>query len=228
MSWRVLIKSGWDRETAQTAIADLCQGDASGIGADWQTLRARFLTDRLVSGGGKRTLHRCTIFLPRFSPVREVSGQAAHTARSARELAAMEAVRELHSRGELDNFLRPSLDTRITKFTATANSEDWLVSRLAGDRVEEWQWRSLQTWRKPPRMRLAQNSPLALDVRMADKLRSAAGCGGREVAGLAGGAAGCGGRAATTRQTFWLHSFQMVANQKLPDNGAAGQWATPE
>lgn len=196
MSWRVLVKSGWDREAAQTAIADLGGGGGGGLTSDVRSLRPRFLTDRLASADGKRLLFRCTIFLPRFCPVREVSGKSAPDARAARELAAMEAIRVLHGRGELDGYLRPSLETRVAEFEAAVEAEDWLVTRVAGDRIDEGNWSSLQTWRKPPQMRLSQNVPLALDMRMAPPQSVSA-------SGSANG---------TLRERFWLYSFQTVAS----------------
>eukprot|EP00892_Ulva_mutabilis_P000529 jgi/Ulvmu1/10477/UM064_0014.1 len=224
MSRRALVKIGWDCKAAQTAVADLTHGTATSLGADLHTLRARFLTDRLASADGRRLLYRCTIFLPRCSPVSEVCGRAAPNVRTAHESAAMLAVQTLHGRGELDDYLWPRLDTCISEFAAAVDSEDWLVTRVAGDRIEEGNWCTLQTWRKPPQMRLAQNTPLTLDIRMADaRCDMAAGGLGRGSsadAQSAGAPAMCskGQAAAADRKTFWLYSLQMVASKILPDS----------
>jgi hypothetical protein len=113
----------------------------------------------------KQVHFRTSIHLPRFSPIHEVTGKLANSARHARELAALEAVKLLHKVGELDNSLRPSLNKKIAEYVAMASSESWLEARVAGDRILQSNWDSLQTWRKPPYMRLEQNVPLSLDYR---------------------------------------------------------------
>jgi hypothetical protein len=173
MSWRVLAKCGWDKEAARAAIAGVIRTELDSTGPDDAVvLQPRFLSNRVYDPSRKRSVFQTTVHLPRYCGISPVTGRGAFSLRSARELAAIAAVQVLHQKGDLDDHLRPKIDIKIADYVGAAQGTDWLQTRVAGDRILESSWTMLQTWRKPPDMRLEQNVPLALDIRTAAALQT--------------------------------------------------------
>jgi Dicer dimerisation domain len=214
MSWRALVRCGWDAEAARAAIASAVRAEsgpaAREAAADAQMLRPRFLTRRVYDAKRRCTVFQATVHLPRFCAVKEVTGRPAFSCRAARENVALEAIKQLHAAGELDDHLRPHTENRISEFVAAARGEDWLESRLAGDRISEGAWATLQTWRKPPDMRIEQKVPLALDTRAAEARRAASAAAATAAPTL---------RSPSLGSPFWIYAFQITA---APKAGTAG------
>jgi hypothetical protein len=235
---KILASSGWDAEAAQAVSRNLSKPEHEDLGSDAHSLQPQYLTDRLYSAKYKCTVFRSTVYLPRSSHVKAVTGCIASNARLSREHAALEAIKRLHAVGELDDILRPKLDKQISSVMAAAR-EDWLSTRSAGDRVAEEHWQTLQTWRKPPVMCLPQNSSVALDHRAnAGSRLSAAGighpavqkeCPHAAVTLDSTGACTHGANSApeahsnttlqVATQQYWLYSFQLNT-VKRADNGS--------
>lgn len=88
------------------------------------------------------------------------------------------AIKELHDLKEVDDFLKPSTDSAMKKIMSASAQEDvvrWLDERVAGDRIDESSWAEMQTWRKPPDMKLQRSIPVALDYRSAVCLAAGSG-----------------------------------------------------
>lgn len=185
-----LIKCGWNREAAKSAaegassvIAERLWVDhllGSGVpsaarsrrngdcSSDLQALRPHFLTDSTFDAEQKCTVFQSTVYMPRVCPIKQIEGLAACSPKQAQELAALEAIKQLHELKEVDDFLKPASEKLIKKIlSASSSKEDWLEERIAGDRINENSWESMQTWRKPPDMLLPRNIPVALDYRAA-------------------------------------------------------------
>lgn len=142
------------------------------------------------------------------------------------------AIKELHELKEVDDFLKPSSDSAIKKIMSASSQEDvvrWLDERVAGDRIDESSWAEMQTWRKPPDMKLQRNIPVALDYRSASSLSAGShGCGPlpHDPTGLqlhsrqsdttmcdpmpAYGANHVEGDCSIGKKKYWLYSFQVA------------------
>ena len=180
-SWRKLTKCGWDAAAARATVARFKRaakiraikehGYPDADADDGAALRPHFALQTFWDGRRKRAVYQCTVALPRFCTLGRITGKAARSRRAARERAALAAVKALHENGDIDDHLVPRADNTIAEFVGASSREDWLTTRVAGDRILESNWKTLQTWRKPPVMRAARNVPLALDVCAAAALR---------------------------------------------------------
>lgn len=72
------------------------------------------------------SLHKCNLKLPPASPIHEVEGEPQSTPHLAKQLTALEACKQLHKIGALNDNLVPSLDFELgdaeEKFTKSKNA----------------------------------------------------------------------------------------------------------
>ena len=202
------MRSGWDFQAARAAGAELHRAALAPDGEDIATLRPRFLTTLVFDGDAHSAAFQASVHLPRFSGLPPVHGGCASTKRGARELAALAAVQLLYENGALDEHLMPVTDGRLAQDADSAEAVDWLQTRHIGDHVLESGWTSLQTWRKPPDMRLRESGALALDVRAAAAYTAADdGKGDSPMAGT---------DVEGDLKEFWIYAIQFLPEGKSP------------